>query len=511
MSGTSITRRQMVALGGAGVASAIALPFAHAFCGEEAPSDATTIGRAAAIAFARADAHFYDPQARSIRPTNGGGPAARNGLIDTHVANPALWQRESFANVIFNEWHRTRDDALRRRLLDDWTAVKARYTPGQLIGMAGGTPAFRIVTTFDDACWLCTYLVEAHMAGAADALGYLVEAIAYNLTRFADPDTTRNPAIVVAAHTPNLPNIDYATGSIATPRRGRVPGQAMRASRFGSLYTLPGAGDYIGGYGKCSSAYEAHMGLAALYAYERLGLPWLRAYAIHAQAFVGTHLLTPDPRAVPADPAHTPARPADRKAQYLVETEFCLATVPASNDPAAVAFRPRNQWYGKPVRSLDSTYFDGCLAFAVLSTRLHRLGLGDGARRAALNTAAALVSLQGYGRVVGGRTLIANTRDPHSGGHWAVPFVNEVLALPGAPPAVRRAFIDTGLHMAAHCLTPDGYVTADWAGPELNPVTGRSTWEEDYAARPGAQAGRVQIMTTSEGIAMLQACALAAG
>jgi hypothetical protein len=284
----------------------------------------------------------------------------------------------------------------------------------------------------------------------------------------------------------------------------------MKASHFGSLYALPGTSNYAGSYGKCSTSFEAHMGLAALYVYERLGYQWMRDYAVHAQNFVRTCLLTPDPRSIPADPAHTPPRPAGRKARYLVETEFCLSTATASNDPYAVAFRPRNQWYGKPVRNLDSTYLGGALAYCVLSARLHRLGLGDQYRRNALDTASAIISPQGYGRIADAKILIANTRDPHSEGHWAVPFVAEVLALPGAPTTVCQAFIETGLHMVKHCITPDGYVTADWAGPERNPVTERSTWDQDYGAQPGAQAGHLQIMTTAESIAMLQACALAA-
>lgn len=393
-------------------------------------------------------------------------------------------------------------------MLEDWTAVKASYTPGQLIGMASGVPSFRIVTTFDDACWLCSYLMHAHIAGAEDALGYLVVAIDYNTTRFADPHRARNPSIIYVAESPNLPRIDYKTGLILDAI-GRRSGPPMTASRFGSLYTLPGASNYEGGHGKCSTSFEAHMGLAAFYVYDRLRYPWMLEYATAAQNFVKTCLLTPDPRAVPIDAAHTPAHPSARKARYLVEAEYCLSDAVPGNDPYPSAFRPRNQWYGKPVRNLDSTYLGGALAYCVLSARLYRLGCGDEFRRDALNTAGAIVSPQGYGRVIGGSTLIANTRDPHSEAHWAAPFVAEVLALPGAPTAIGRAFVQTGVRLAAHCLTPDGYVTADWAGPECNPVTGRWTWDEDYLAQPGAQAGHVQIKTTAESIAMLQACVLA--
>lgn len=461
--------------------------------------------------------HFYDPMAQAVRPTFGGGANLSGKVIPytntTDIA--ALWQRHSFTNVYFNQWLATKDDSYARRLSSDWSTAYALYpSPGMFTGGTGlykGTgPSGSIVRTFDDACWLALYHMQADIVGASGVSGqpapiaYMVDTITAMLAKFVSPATSSNPLVTLIDHAPNLTNIDYGLGSFTDAQTGksRFTAPPVQTGTFGSLYARTDDTDNYPAYGKCSSAFEAHMAIAALYAFEKLGYFFMLQYAKRTQEFIRANLLTPDPAATPNDPAHTPSTPAARKAQYLVETEFCIDASAPSNDPYPVSMRPRFQWYGKPRANLDSTYLGGAFAFCVLSARLYRLTGLDSYRVDALNTAKAIISTQAYGRLVSGKTIIANTRDPHSEGHFAYLFATEVLSLPDAPHPVIQALVDSGSYIANNCPTSDGYLTGDWAGPESDGTY--DTWEARYANN-GTFAGAVQIMTSSETLAMLQA------
>lgn len=457
-------------------------------------------------ALAAASAHFWDPAAQRTRPTSGGG--ANFGLIDYAGGPGALWQRHAFTNVLFNQWRYLGDTDARERVRRDWAeAVSQDTKPAWTPAVLAGRDSHGLTTyTFDDCCWQATYLMQAHQADPSDArpLGFMVDTIVNSTRRYLDPDAASNPPVTFVERSPNYANLDYGLGSSTDAAgRQRFAGPAFAANSYGSLYTLKSNSNYAQ-YGKISSAFESMMALCALYGHQALGHAWLRDYAVHAQRFVRERLLTPDPDAVPDDPEHTPTRPAMRKARYLVECELFLErSGNDSPDPNAAFLKPKLRWFGKPVRNLDSTYLGGAFAFCVLSARLYRLTGQDIYRQDALNTAGALASPQGYGRTVDGSVRIGNTRDPHIEGLWAVRFAAEVLTLPGAPVATGQALIDTAAYMVAHGGTPDGYLTADWAGPEENPNSHSTRWDQDWAHPK-------QIMVTSESLSMMQAGVLQA-
>lgn len=472
-----ISRRTLLATGGAG-AIAAAVGLGGGFLAGAPARDHRT-ARAQTVLGTLAG-HFYDPAGRHIRPTDGGGP--RNGLVDDSLATPSLWQMESFENALFNDWTYLGGPLSREKLIDQWQYVQSvtAFAPRVLAGDGAG----RTIFTFDDAVWQGTYLMHAHIAtGDPRALAYLALLIPATTRRFADPDTRHNPPI------------RYADGFVAPT--------------YGCLYTEIDNPSFKT-YGKVSSMFEAGLALLAVYVHERSGTPGALAYARHSYDWMRDRLRTPDPSDPPPRGAQAPATPGARKAADIYECQLNLnAAGGTGQDPGAPFLAPDQGFFGKPVRNLDSTYLGGALMMAVLGARLFRLTGDDRYRRDAVATAAAIVRPNAYGRTVAGRTLIANTRDPHSEGHWLLPFAAETLALPGAPAATRQAIIDTADHMLAHCLTPDGYVTADWAGPERDPfgAGGRGTdlWAQDYAANPGSLGGPRQIMTSSESLCMIQA------
>lgn len=482
-----------------------------------APYSATAARMKAAAA--ALDFHFYDPQLKAARPVYGGG-YQQLGLAITYMdpnGVPALWVRHSLTNLWFNRWRETGDDLYRQRVLDDYERSRSVLypQPGLFTGGSGyyngdtSHPQITIVTSFDDGCWLAEYHRQAALCGHPDAPKYLVDTITEVLKKFLPAADASNPVTQIADHAPNLTNIDYSLGTYVDGQTGvsRYYGPPVVISKFGSRYVLPGADSYIGTYGESSSSFECHLALAALTAYDLLGYSFMLDYAKSAQAFVRDFCRTPDPAATPNDPAHTPATPGERKARYLVECNFRLNTTVASNDPYPVVLRPDKQWYGNPKRNADSTSIGGAFSFCVLSARLYRLTAQDSYRQDAVDTATAIMSLQGYGRINNGKTIIAETRDPHSDGHLAYPFVTEVLTLPGIAQELRDTFVAAGEYIGANCLTETGYVTADWAGPETDGTY--TTWEAQYAVN-GVYAGAVQIMTSAESISMLHACSVQA-
>lgn len=439
-------------------------------------------------AYANALRHFHDPVGRHIRPTNGGAPVAITGLVDTSAETPfpSAWQMECLANPIFNRWLIEKDAEAQRMLADQWFYMRTvrrsdtgalAFPPSVLAGQGIGVT----VNTFDDAVWWCTFLMHVHAAtGDRLALACLAKSIASFCTHFLDPNTSGNPTI------------DY----------GAAAGAPFRCGAFGSLYATPG-GTGFAQFGLVSSSIEAGMALCALYVFQALGTrPYLR-YAINTYGWIQAKLRTP--------------RPADatRKAEALYEAELILnphGDTGAAESSGGAFLTPRNAIFGKPIRGLDSTWQTAAFAMAVLAARLYRQTGQDMYRADANRISEGIVSLQGYGRIVGGKLLIQDTRDPWSGGHYVVPWAIESLALPGAPAAAGTALVNTAAYMLAYNSRPSagvlpGYLAGEWAGPERNFNDGTSTWLELYKRAPGNQGSPAQIMTTGEALCVLQAAA----
>jgi hypothetical protein len=483
-----LSRRALLAGGGAAVAGAVAWswrPEQAVGLARLAPADTLRSGYASH--YAGALRTWWDPAKASIRWTNGGSLLARNGLPDNTVSAPSLWQMACLENVIFNDWAMTRSEQSQALLAQQWRYISRgveAFTPAVLAGNARGVT----INLSDDAAWHCWYLMHVHMAtGDRTALAYLAEATVAARRRFRDPDNAANPTL----------------------RFGRSPnGQEFTSNRYGILYVVPGESGF-GDFGKMSSVYEALLAITELYVHAQTGHVGYRDCAINTYRWIREKLRTPDPR-VAAAATKQPVE--SRKAEGLYETELCLARKGGTpRDPSAGFLAPVRSFYGKPIRSLDSTYLNGAFAMGLLAARIGRLPETSDADRAgyfaeAAHVANTIIRPNAYGRRVGKSLLIANTRDPWTEAQCAVPFVREVVReLPGIDPAVPRAFADTARHILATCVTPSGRMTADWSGPELNFASGRSTWEADYAANIGMQAGAAQIMTHAQSLAMVQA------
>ena len=498
MTGIVLDRRTLLLAGGA----ALAGTGAGALHILDAPRPAQPVHSDGPVsaglrsAYANALGHFYDPVGRHIRPTNGGAPVARTGLVDTSAETPfpSAWQMECLANPIFNRWLIAKDAEAQRMLADQWSYMRTvrrsdtgalAFPPSVLAGQGIGVT----VNTFDDAVWWCTFLMHVHAAtGDRLALACLAESIASFCTHFRDPNTSGNPTI------------DYGAAPAIAGADGRAPGVPFRCGTFGSLYATPG-GTGSAQFGLVSSSIEAGMALCALYVFQVLGTrPYLR-YAINTYGWIQAKLRTP--------------KPADgtRKAEALYEAELILnprGDTGAAESSGGAYLTPRNAIFGKPIRGLDSTWQTAAFAMPVLAARLYRQTGQDAYRAAANRISEGIVSLQGYGRIVEGRLLIQDTRDPWSGGHYVVPWAMESLALPGAPAAARNALVDTAAYMIAYNSRPSpgvlpGYLAGEWAGPERNFNDGTSTWLALYRRAAGNQGSPAQIMTTGEALCVLQA------
>jgi hypothetical protein len=476
----AIGRRELLAGGGALAVGAAFWSAREAVPGSAAPQRRTTddnLRRAYAQARDGVLARWWDTQVRAIRPTNGGAPAARNGLLGRDVVVPTFWQMECLENALFNDAELDPSGGSRRRIAEQWrfvtTGVPA-FTPRVLAGDGRDVT----INSSDDAAWHCWYLMHAHLVTRdARALAWLAEATATTRARFADRDTAGNPMVTL----------------------GRTPaGRIIATDRYGILYAEED-GRFFEQFGKISTSFEAVLALTELYVYRQLGISAYRECARASFRWIHEKLRTP----ASTDP--------NAKAEGLYETELCLARSGGTpRDRHAAYLAPVAGFWGKPIRSLDSTYMNGATAMALLAARLAELpetSADDrtGYRGEAVHVANTLSRLDAYGRDVGGKRLIANTRDPWSEAHTAFPFAREVLSLPGVDRASVRAFVDTARYILLNARDKAGRLTADWAGPERNFNTGRSTWQDDYAARPGDQAGAVQIMTEGETLAMVQA------
>ncbi len=463
--------------------------------------------------------HFFDRGAvpNHIRPTSGGGP--RNGRVDPGVRHPSFWQMACLENVLF---HEARLDLCGLgRTMPSYLDANYRHqiarpdlTPMML---AGNDTSGATIYTFDDACLQAMFFMHAHQslsdaAAGTAALGNMVDTICNACTNFLDPDGTSNPPVAYAAAAPNMANLDYGLGTAAA--RGptaaiRYVGRPFRAGRYGSTYTIAAHPNYRQ-IGKTGASVEAVMALCALYAHRHLELDFMRAYATSIFDLIHDRYLTPDPAGPTRERANVPSDPRLRKAQYLVEADLRLDHAePNPQDRDAAFLQPLHGFFGKPILAVDSTYLLAATAYCVLGAQLYALTHDDSYRIKAVRTANALVSTQAYGRMVNGKLLLANTRDPHSDGLMMVPFAMEVLPLAGISGELRQAFVDTGRFIARTCVAADGYTSGDWTGPETS-VFGTTNWQSLYDANTSGQAGRQQIMVTGNTLAMLQASALIA-
>ncbi|MFD1950204.1 hypothetical protein ACFSGX_05420 [Sphingomonas arantia] len=480
---TMIGRRELLVGGGAVVAATAFWPSREAV-----PRAGRVAGNAAVDGLRRDYAaardgvleRWWDPQRGTIRPTNGGDPHDRTGMRDPRGV-PSFWQMACLENALFNDADLDPAGGSRRRVAEQWRYITAgvpAFTPRVLAGDGRGLT----INLSDDAAWQCWYLMHAHMmTGDTRALAWLAEATAATRARFLDRDAG-NPTITF----------------------GRTPtGRPIATNRYGILYVEDESPDFKY-YGRLSSSVEAVLALTELYVYRALGIPAYRECAQASYRWIYEKLRTP--------PSDDPAA----KAEGLYETELCLArSGGTAGDRQAAYLKPVAAFWGKPIRGLDSTYLSSAMAMALLAERLAGLpGTAAADRRAyrteAVHIANTLPRPNAYGRDVGGRRLIANTRDPWSEAFTGYPFAKEVLSLPGVAPATRAAFADTARHILRSARDVEGRLTADWAGPERNFLTGRSTWEEDYRAQPGNQAGAAQIMTEGQTLAMVQAGVAAA-
>lgn len=481
MAGSLIDRRTLLAAGGVAAIGAGGVALGGMFGGAPAPSVISTAPRATAVAApldaaaaARMNAilaTFMDPATGVLRKTSGGG--ANFGLVIPDSGSRSIWQAVSLLGVLFDLADSFGDAASRTRYEATYAAIRAEFGLDVLSGRPAAFDAGRPIFTMDDGVWLGLLLQKHHMlTGDPAALAALADLIPAITARFADPDATANPPIA------------YTAG--------------FAANAHGILYTIP-ANFNFPTYGKVATTFECMLALLALHVGEHLHRPEYIRYAQHVEREFRA-LRTPDP-AVGA--AKFRVSVASRPAKGLLYVQRCLAVRGGTPiDPGATFLGPDVEYYGKPVQGIDATSLGGSAAMALLQVRLYRHTPDPALLAMAVETANAMIDLQGYGRELDGVRSLADTRDPHSDGMWLVPFGREVLTLDGIAPATRAAFVATGERILRTCVV-HGLLSADWVGPELNPADGLHTWQQNYDAHPGAQAGFQQIMVNATSMSMV--------
>ena len=413
---------------------------------------------------------WWDATNKHFVPTqHDGGP--KNGLYSSQSDTAmSVWQMAQIANETYWEWKAAKSDVARRELVQQWAYIRSRFTPAQLgsDGRADGSVVFS-----DDAVWKAQYLAQAHeITGDPTALTALGNMIAATARRFADP---------------NQQAVNYGTA----PDGGR-----FGVGPYGLLYVPADDVSNTATYGYISSSYEAGLAIAAEYYYQQTRNAGYHRYAVATYDWIKTYLSTP----APAD--------ASRKAQHLIEAGLNLDPNIHQSKTQEYYLKPRQAWFGKPIRFLDSTYIGGLFMEAQLGALLYE-GRTAGTFVADIdNMARSLVSPQGYGRTLNGKTVLCNCRDPWTDAFGAPGFVYYALSLAGvdSDDTVKQAIVNT----AAAILNNDradakGY-TADWSGPESDRGSpAYATYQERYNGAPGGEAGFQQLMTTANTASLARA------
>ena len=173
-------------------------------------------------------------------------------------------------------------------------------------------------------------------------------------------------------------------------------------------------------------------------------------------------------------------------------------------DSAQAYLSPQGAYFGKPVRSIDSTYMLGSEAEMILGAMLYKDSGVAGYLTQIAAMASAWIQPNGYLRTLNGQSVLCNCRDPFSDGDLMEDFAWHVLTLSGVDTtgALKTVIVNTAAAIFANNLHGALY-DGDWSGPET--WNGLATWQAAYAANPGTQAGYQQIMTNGSTACMAQA------
>ncbi len=431
---------------------------------------------------------WWDKVGNHILITNGGTPAAKNGLYDSSLTYPSFWQMEQELHELYWRWKIAKAsgasvnsiEVLKRKIQDQWTFIQSIYPAAFLAGdgsaqTIGGLSIPATDNISDDSAWRMNAYAEIHeVTGDPVALYDLGEALAATAARWADPQQT------VAN------GLQHVYGTTAG-------GLTLANGVYGMLYAAATDSAGIAQYGYGSSAYETWWAISAFYYYTQTGNGIYRSAASDTYNWVKADLTTP--------------RPADgtKDAQFLIYGDLTLNPSGPPSSP-----QPRNASFGKPVRGIDNTaLYYGLFGETVLAARLY----GDGGNASYLadikNMVGAIAQPNGYLRTVAGiGSVICNCRDPYTDGFGAPPFADEVLSLAGVDPGgtVQQMMINTAASIfASDRIGSAQKYTADWQVSETNPNTGATSWQQEYDSNPGVQGGWQQIQVDASTAAMARA------
>ena len=471
--------------------------------------------------------------------------------------NAAFWTTQSYVKWLYVEWKATGLDLYRQKLAQEWSFLHSQvYTDAQL--QSNGSTDGRINAS-DDAAWSAEFLKIAYEATAdPNALVDLEEMICATQQRFNDPLQTGSNHYTYG----NSPK----GNACSSPKYGLLYCQSNNWSCIQSYGYISSSYEAVLALAALFVYEKTNYGAGASGAYYGYAVnteKWIYANLITPHPSDGTRkaqylietALNLDPNVAAANATcnggtqtstvlsctswtGTPVANMyinatnETPGVYLVSVASgnnwniaCAAcTPPTISTPQSfnaslaltgigqslqVYLQAQNAYFGKPQRSLDSTYINGAFATAVLEARLYRL-TGDTTYLTHLtNITSGIFNAQGYLRSYGGYSVLCNCRDPWTDGTWAYEFVTEVLTLPGVDPSGNYAQIMLNTATAIYgARTSTGFYTADWSGPETptgGSQAGYSTWQAYYNAFPGNQAGAQQIMTSSTSLTMAAA------
>lgn len=432
--------------------------------------------------------NFWDPSLTNlsnpatagprIRPTDGGsGEGTLNGQVVETLAQPSFWQMAPILSFFYEAW-KERGDGPARKIAELQGAYILRAFGETVLKGDGKNVTINIS---DDACLVARTLRILHELTGEDVwFRCLAEMLAATTLRFKDPNTT-NTLITFGASPGGIP---------------------LTGHKYGILYGESGtAAETL--YGKISTTFELTLAIQYLYLFEKASYGAYLAAAVHTWEEKRQYMRTP------------PMVTANSIVEGLYFCEFILD--PAGRGAEGAFATPRNSYFGKPIRNVDSTYMGAAFAMGLLSARLYRL-TGEARYLAECKSvAAAIVHPNGYLRTYpDGTKVIGNTRECWNSAPDVTDFVREVLPLPGVDPdrSIRRIFRNTALKIGQTCRIENvtykgfprtGYYTGDWQGPETNFLNGKTSWQAEWDADNSMIGGWIQMMTTGNSLSMLTA------
>lgn len=429
---------------------------------------------------------WWDSVNNHLYHTDGSG-STLNGRVDITKPKPAAWHMWSAVAVIYEHWKHTGSASDITKITQQWTYIKTMWTATQL---RTDVSANGISNISDDSAWHAKGMRMVHeMTGSSDALAYLMDFIPAALERYKDPLQTQ---------------VSYG----ASPT-----GVLFKACPWGILYAESTDAASIGLYGYASSVFEAILADQALYVFRVDATKTnYRNYAAATYNWIYANLRRDGSTASAAgiyltalnldpDVANPTSAVVDRGGGGPFSAQ----------DTNQVYHQGQNAFFGAPIRGLGAEYDGGTAAMGTLALNLYA-STGTSAYLTEANAIClGYPATNGFGRVYRGIPVLGQIREGWTTGFslaefCRLAFVNVAVDTTNA---MRIAVRNTGKSILAQADS-HGRLSADWAGPEYNFLTGNHTWSQESAdgygaARGGGIANPLQIMTHSSSMGTLLA------